>query len=334
MSRVCISMGMIKPLEQIPQLKRLNLSVTKFCNLHCRMCDYPKFSQFEKQLSCEQIKLVIRESAALGAKILELSGGEPMVRKEIYEIIAYARSFGLEVLIVTNGVLMRQSEVRKLIEAGLTSVSFSMEGPEPIHDYIRGQGNYQKTLSAIRCFLSYQPEVANLNIIVGITLSRYNYQAILSFSKFLSEETGVHQVTLNPFSGEMLVRKNRKSREDEFNIPPELISDLTRQIDQLIAYAKSVPDKMPAPGYLAKIPDYFEGKRLIPNGGCQIPLTFCGISANGWVSACLKNPPLGNLKEKSLTEILQSEKFQRFSQLALAGKCNGCLTACYAEIYS
>jgi MoaA/NifB/PqqE/SkfB family radical SAM enzyme len=325
---------MTEPVKKIPHVKRLNLLVTKYCNLHCRMCDYKHFSPFyDQELSLDQLKSVIQEMAALGGEVLELSGGEPMVRKGIYEIISYGRSLNLKVFMATNGVLIGPSEAEKLLESGLISASFSLEGPEQLNDELRGPGNFQKTLNAIRNFLSHQATIPNLEVNVGITLSKYNYQSIVSFSKFLLEEIGVHQITINPFEKDMLVGKNYLSRPVEFHITPELIPDLTGKLQELTEYAESMPGKLPAPNYLNKIPDYFLGQKFIPKNGCQIPLSFCGIAATGGVYPCWKTPPVGNLKKMSLTEILSSEKAQKLRERALAGQCNGCLTSCYREIY-
>ncbi|MFZ5987098.1 MAG: radical SAM protein, partial [Bacillota bacterium] len=257
--------------NKVFKLQRINLVVTKLCNLHCRMCDVPELNFWENDMTLVQIKEIIKEAAVLGAHTLELSGGEPMMRKDIYEIISFAVSHGLKVFMATNGVLMGPGEVEKLLEAGLTLITFSLEGPEQLNDLMRGQGSYQKTLNAIQGFLNRQ--ISGLQVMIGITLSRYNYQFILPFSKYLIEEVGVFSISINPYNPMMLTPENRKTRNEEFNIPGELIPDLSGKIEQLIQYAQSVPGRLPTSGYLSRIPDYFMGKKLIPPGGCSIPLT-------------------------------------------------------------
>ncbi|HEX3045262.1 MAG TPA: radical SAM protein [Bacillota bacterium] len=313
-------------------LERVNLSVTKFCNLHCRMCDFKKIHRPVRNFSLDTVKTIIKEMAALGAKVLEISGGEPMTRKDIYEIITFAHSFGLKVAMMTNGVLIGPAEADKLLKAGLTSVTFSLEGPEQLNDQLRGRGNFQKTLRAIASFLNH-PNSAEINVEIGITLSKYNYSLIVSFAKYLFEEVKVNSIAINPFNAGMLDTKNQRTRESEFIITADLIPDLTKVVEELIEYGKVAPGKLPSPNYLGKIPDYFMGKKLIPANGCQIPMSHCGVTVNGWVFSCWQNPPLGNLKDASLTEILTSETQRKLSELALAGKCKGCLSSCFAEIH-
>jgi MoaA/NifB/PqqE/SkfB family radical SAM enzyme len=327
---------MSNSVEQPPhlKLKRVNLLVSKSCNLHCRMCDYPEFYPENQEMPFGQIRQIINEIKILGAEVLELSGGEPMIRTDIYEIISYAKSLGLNVVMVTNGVLIGPLEVEKLIKAGITFVSISMEGPEPVHDHIRGPGNFKKALHAIQNFIHYNSGKRDLQVAVGVTLSKYNYQLIAPFSRYLLEEIGVNSISINPFSNDMFIGENRKFRPREFQITPDLIPDLTCQINKLIEYSKHTPYKLPAPGFLKRIPDYFLGQKLIPPGGCFLPSIFCGISANGLVHACWKNPPIGNLREMNLIEILRSSNYREFRKRALTGKCNGCLSSCFAEIYA
>lgn len=317
--------------NKVFKLQRINLVVTKLCNLHCRMCDVPELNFWENDMTLDQIKEIIKEAAVLGAHTLELSGGEPMMRKDIYEIISFAVSHGLKVFMATNGVLMGPGEVEKLLEAGLTLITFSLEGPEQLNDLMRGQGSYQKTLNAIQGFLNRQ--ISGLQVMIGITLSRYNYQFILPFSKYLIEEVGVFSISINPYNPMMLTPENRKTRNEEFNIPGELIPDLSGKIEQLIQYAQSVPGRLPTSGYLSRIPDYFMGKKLIPPGGCSIPLTFCGISSHGEVFSCWHIPSIGNLNQASLSKILGSDAQKKSSEYALTGKCSGCLSSCYIELH-
>ncbi|HEX3046216.1 MAG TPA: radical SAM protein, partial [Bacillota bacterium] len=289
------------------------------------------FFSEDQQLSLDRIKQITAEAAILGAEILELAGGEPMTRGGIYEIISHARSVGLDVLMVTNGVLIGALETKQLIEAGITAVSISLEGPEPVNDHIRGRGNYQKALGAICNFLRSKTKQPNLKVTVGITLSRYNYRLIVPFAKYLLEEIGVDEITVNPFTPDMLMGENRKPRLQEFNITADSIPDLIAEMNQLREYALTVPDKLPSPGFLSEIPEYFLGKKLVPTGGCQIPSLYCGITANGLIHPCWKYPPIGDLNRSSLREIWGSKNHQEFINRAVARQCKGCLLSCYPE---
>jgi MoaA/NifB/PqqE/SkfB family radical SAM enzyme len=298
------------------------------------MCDYPEFYPKHQEMSLTQIKQIINEAKMLGAEVLELSGGEPMMRGDIFEIISYAKSLGFTVFMVSNGVLIGPVEAEKLVKTGLTFVSISMEGPEPVHDHIRGSGNFQKSLNAIKKLVRFQGTDPFFKVGVGITLSKYNYQFIVPFSQYLLEEIGVQVISINPFSDDMLAGENRIARSQEFNITPDLIPGLTDEINKLIKYSARTGYELPTANYLQRLPDYFLGHKPTPPGGCHLPEIFCGISTDGWVHACWKNPPVGHLREMSLIKILHSPRYLEFRERALTGKCNGCLSSCFAEIYS
>src|SRR5690606_12895269 len=157
-------------------IKRLNLLISKRCNLHCRMCDYRLGSLFTKELTIDQIKDLIHDAVDLGLEQLELSGGEPMLYKDIYKVIEYGKSFGLKIMMMTNGVLIGEDEVEKLVFSGLQGVVISLEGFEEINDKIRGLGNYEKAINAIKGF---QKQKKHMDFIkVGITISQYNYRQL------------------------------------------------------------------------------------------------------------------------------------------------------------
>lgn len=318
--------------EYQDQFSRVSFLVTKLCNLRCRICDYRIQNFYSKMMSLDKIKSVIVEIKELGADKLELSGGEPMTRKEIYEIIGFASFHGLKVHLMTNGVLIGKEEAQQLIKNGLKAVSISLEGPEEINDKIRGNGNYQKTLSAIKYFEKHR-EQSQAFTTVGITLSKYNYHHILPFCKFLLEDVGIRNITINPFESLMLTKKNQVIRQNEFNIETELMSDLSQEIEKIIAYSKTMGDKMPSPNFLSKFPDYFLGKHLVPDDGCHIPQNSCAITVDGSIYPCWKGQSAGNLNKMSLKEILNSPVYQCSINDGLNGKCCGCLTSCYAEIY-
>lgn len=319
-------------LEDI-HLKRVNFMVTTTCNLHCRMCDVPEFNNRENNLTLEKIKEIIWQAAQAGAEILEISGGEPMMRKDIYEIIAFAASLKLKVMMVSNGVLIGPSEAQKLLEAGVSLIPMSLEGPEELNDKIRGKGNFKKTLSAIKSFLANSTKIPELQVSAGITLSRHNYKIVRTFSKYLLEDVGVHCITINPFTGTMMSQENFKARKDEFIIPEELIPDLIFEMEQLAQYSESRPGKLPSPRYIRRIPEYFDGNKILPSGGCGMPLTFIGISPRGLVFPCWHGPVIGDLKQSVLSEILASTARKEYVEKALSGDCPGCLSSCYSEIF-
>lgn len=152
----------ITPAGHAGRLENVSLEVTIVCNLRCPFCWWwgDKGVAFEmvktkaplvsEQLSFAEIKGVLEELARLKANVY-LSGGEPFARKDCIEIIEYASELGLEVSLTTNGTLIDDATIRRMAGcAKLHTVVFSVDGPEDVHDKIRGAGHYQKTFATAR----------------------------------------------------------------------------------------------------------------------------------------------------------------------------------------
>lgn len=316
------------------KLNRINLLVTKKCNLRCRMCDYRISSFFQKELTFSDIIKIIDQGKALGMKQLEISGGEPMVRKDIYEIISYATSQGIQVLMMTNGVLIGETEVKKLIEAGLNGIVVSLEGYQEMNDQIRGKGNYEKAINAIKLFKEYSNEIRIIKI--GMTISKYNYKLIYSFTKFLFEEIGINSISYNAFNKDMLLERTYKQRNLEFDMKEEDIIELEEELEKIILYSKCHEGDLefPPESYLKKIPDYFKKESMVPEHGCFSPMTGCCIDPAGQVFGCWADSrKMGDILENDLEKILLSDVYQNFCKDARERRCVGCLSACFMNVH-
>ena len=289
-------------------LKTINLLVTPFCNLKCKMCEYTVGTQNVDAMTTEELKSVISQARELGLERLELSGGEPMVIKDIYDIIGYSKSIGVKrIVMMTNGVLIGEDEAKKLVEAGLDDVVFSLEGNEELNDYIRGEGSFKKTVNAIKLFQKYN----SVNCIrVNITLNRLNYSTTLDFIKYLVEELNVKSISINPYNAYMFGPEN-------------------------ITYVKSKDIDFSHENYLRKFIDFFKGEKLMPLYGCDVPQNSCAIDVVGGVHACWGDKELsGNIRETSLKKIVSCKHYLEFCKDALNKKCEGCLNTCYDRIYN
>lgn len=125
---------------------------TYLCNLECRHCitnSSPRVN-IDNELSSKHIKSIIDELAAIGIFEIGIGGGEPLCRADIYQILAHARTKGLNTVLTTNGILVTSKVAQRLNEARVSEVRVSFDGSEAVHDSIRGFGTYRKTLEALR----------------------------------------------------------------------------------------------------------------------------------------------------------------------------------------
>jgi len=125
-------------------------NLTSRCNLSCRHC-YARASAGSDELAPHEARKVIDEIARQDVFVLILSGGEPLLREDLYDLIAYARTQGIFCALSTNGTLLGEKQVRSLEESGIGYVGISIDGTRQTHDRFRGKaGAYEASLKAIR----------------------------------------------------------------------------------------------------------------------------------------------------------------------------------------
>ena len=148
---------------------------TQACDLacvHCRACAQPIRSRLE--LSTDEAKRLIDEVAALGAPVFVLTGGDPLKRPDIFELVEYASTHGVRISLTPSATpLLTQEAIRRLKQCGLARLAVSLDGPTAeIHDaFRRVPGSFQWTLNAVR----WAREIG-LPVQINTTITRHNLQ--------------------------------------------------------------------------------------------------------------------------------------------------------------
>ncbi len=108
------------------------------CNLTCRHC-YSHVRDFggESELTTEQARCLIDQIAGFGCPVLLFSGGEPLLREDLFELLEYAGGKGLRTVLSTNGTLIQDSTAECLTALGVSYVGISLDGPAEFHDDFR-----------------------------------------------------------------------------------------------------------------------------------------------------------------------------------------------------
>ena len=109
---------------------------TRRCNLNCLHCGAKK-EKYPRELSTEQVKSLITDLSLMKVQTFSVTGGEPLLRDDIFEISSFARSKGLNTGIATNGFFINKPNSMKIAKI-FDSVQISLDGPENIHNKIRG----------------------------------------------------------------------------------------------------------------------------------------------------------------------------------------------------
>lgn len=130
--------------EKIPF--QLIIHLTDVCNLRCKYC-YIDFDHATPDLPFPQLEKVIREAREMGTERISLGGGEPLLRKDIGDIVNLIRDLDIHCNINTNGYLVPR-KIDQLRRVNLLSVS--LDGGKKVHDEMRGPGSFDKAIEAIR----------------------------------------------------------------------------------------------------------------------------------------------------------------------------------------
>jgi 12,18-didecarboxysiroheme deacetylase len=159
-------------------------NVTRRCNLKCIHCyAHAKNTSFDNELSTEQGKQLIDDLAGFGSPVMLFSGGEPLVRKDLPQLAAYAVEKGMRAVISTNGTLITSEMARNLKEIGLSYVGISLDGMEEINDRFRGvSGAFQSALEGIK-----NSQAAGIKVGLRFTVNKFNVNEIPKIFQLLEE---------------------------------------------------------------------------------------------------------------------------------------------------
>lgn len=187
-------------------LSSVKIKLTSFCNLRCQMCHYWK-TQSESALTTDQWMDVLGQLAAMGCRKVHFSGGEVFLRRDFLDLVEHGTSLKLKINMTTNGTLLTEERLKRLIRAKPNSISLSLDGHKAlIHDGIRGiPGSFKRTLRTVRKLVGQVPRVR-----INSVLQRTNYKHLPRLTE-LAAELGVTELHPMPVD-EKGERKNRLSR--------------------------------------------------------------------------------------------------------------------------
>ncbi|MCW4035174.1 MAG: radical SAM protein, partial [Candidatus Bathyarchaeota archaeon] len=122
---------------------------TQACTSNCLHCGFASTPVATDALGTEETKRIADKIYDFGATYFGIGGGEPLQRKDLPEIIGYAKSLGMNVSLITNGYHLDDKILGTLVRHGVR-VSLSVDGSQLVNDAIRGKGAYEKAVTAIQ----------------------------------------------------------------------------------------------------------------------------------------------------------------------------------------
>lgn len=317
---------------------------TRACNLACRHCRASaQRDPAPDELTTDEVMRLIDEIAALSRPIFIISGGEPLMREDVFDIAAYANEQGLRVAISPNGTLITPAIVERMKDVGIKRVSVSIDGScDERHDAIRGvPGAFDEAVRGIRYCAD-----GELPFQINTTVMRQN----------VDDLEAIHDLTVALGAAAwhvfMLVPTGRGQVDDELS---------AEGYESILNWIYDAALESPIPLRVTCGPQFMRlvltrrGEAETPpnlvgrqrgldrmSRGCLAGMGYCFISRRGEVYPCGYLPVLaGNVREQDFGTIYQeSPVFRKLRDLSqLEGKCGECAFVhrcggCRARAYS
>jgi radical SAM protein with 4Fe4S-binding SPASM domain len=299
--------------EYKPSLISWNL--TRKCNLRCPHCYMEAGRKAENELTTEECLGLIDETKTLGTEMLILTGGEPLLRKDIYDIALYASSQGIWVVMGTNGVLVTDRVVEKMIECGVKGVAISIDSLEPAkHNRFRGGPDaWEHSVRALDVC-----RANGLQVLVQTTVMEMNYAEIPQMLAF-AREKGAWSFNLY-----FLVQTGRGQQMNDLS-SERTEAMLSNLVDWQDEYRPMLVRSKCAPQF--KQIAYERGLAGLESGGCMAGTQYCRITPQGDVTPCpYMTVVAGNVRDQSLGEIWRTASVlqELRDPKRLKGRCGRC----------
>ncbi len=307
---------------------------TYSCNLRCKHC-YEDAGFHRPELTTNQAFTTIdnlSKIANIGLPALSFSGGEPLIRKDFFEVAAYAKKKIPYVTIATNGTLLTKDNVKKLKEVGVDYVEISLDGAsKEVHDsFRRVPGCFEKTMEGIRncvdenldtCIattahkenLDEIPKIIELAQELGARFMHFNYIPTGRAKKHVELDLGPKErLALLEIIGRKIVSLYLKAKEEEQRTGKTNIKT-DRFFSTCPQFASVVKRLAEEEGYDFTVSAHYAAKKGVENvanflGGCGTGRLYVGLEPNGDIKPCVffptnENTIIGNILEDDFEHI-------------------------------
>ena len=293
--------------------------LTLACNLRCRHCASFGGVPRRQELTLEESLAICDQFPPLLVQEVVFTGGEPLLSPNWSTIAAHLHELGIKTGIVTNGLPVTQKVVELMNQCGLQAAGISIDGPEPVHDGLRGfAGSFGKAVQAVKYLLKGNIDITIITSVNALNITRLDevYELVCSL--------GAWKWQLQP-----LFPLGRGSTNQELRLRDEDFLRLGEYIHEFLSRPNGHrPKVVPADscGYFSNL-DCEE----FPWRGCPAGRYECGIMSDGRIKGCLSWPDWtieGDLRRDDLWTIwFRPDAFAHLREFTVGnadGTCRNC----------
>ncbi len=299
--------------------EQFTICATSCCNLQCRMC--PVIVRDKKSLTREHALQIANFALRKKVKRVVIGGGEPTLLPYLKELIDILSQNAIEIWVLTNATRLTEKDVIYYAEHPNVILNISIDGVGKVHDYIRGEGNFDK---ANKVFLSLIEKGAKVAINTVIQKSNYNH-SIETYEYFKNFPLVWHGFSFT------------ETYHQKELVPLENLDEATNQLYEILE-RDAVENR-----HVSLSREMIKGFNLSirypelimhPGENCPIPTSHLGIDEDGWVLPCWHYPwaksEKRNINNTPIDEIVEYPDIKEEISHAIGKNgCKGCSTVCY-----
>jgi len=318
----------------LPTPVHAQVLVTARCNARCSQCNIwqryvenPRLA--EEELSTEELMDLGLQLAEMGVRSVSISGGEPFMRRDLFRFVRVLKEKKIWVNVTTNGSLLNEKNRQIIIQAGLDSLTVSIDGTEKVHAKLRGGFSFQEIFSNLRELASLRERVGNgvPSLNVASVITGENVESVIELNRTVGRESSRinHSFESLISFAELFGLDRRKENVRDLRVDEA-------QMDWLLAHLPRDKDRFTY--WLMK--KYNAGKISFPSlfHPCLAGLFNIVVSETGNVLPCCtwsEGGVVGNVRERPLSWIWESPEFAEKRREIRKGLCPGCWISTYVQ---
>lgn len=304
--------------------------VTRQCNLKCRMCNVWK-NKDSKHLSLEEIKIAADKIKKMGASHVVITGGEPLIRKDLPEIISTFSKLGISTRLQTNALMLTEKKLDDLIKSGLGDITISLDTLDNEKmDYICGLKNVNLADNSLKMLELVAKKMPKSMTAANIVVSHKNLGELIFLIKFLDEK-GIWStfvpVNLSDEKEDYLF----KAKSDEFMFADSDKKNSQKIYNEILRLKKKGYKILVSSKFLKDSAKYIKTNHK--KWKCDAGELYFSIFPDGSFSPCDEIPTKMNILEEDFLEKYKSKEFKGFLK-ELQHTCEGCFYGCWRETSS
>jgi MoaA/NifB/PqqE/SkfB family radical SAM enzyme len=281
-----------------------HLKLTENCQAGCISCDYWK-TRWEDRISTDRAVELLNEITTAGIHTLRLTGGEPLLRRDLFQILSKANGSAFkQIIIQTNGLLLKKLH-KEINDSPITKVAVSIDGLKQSNDFIRGiDGYFDLGFDGLKLLRGKQ-------LAISVTLNKLSAFELRTLAD-MAHAVGA-EIELNLLSKSLSFLEN---------------ADLTAMWPnqaETVEIAAFVRDVLKRPAYEVDYLTRYYTHAPLDEPACVLGYTQVFVMSNGDVqTGCYPLKPVGNVLRNTFASVLASDEYVRQCEAMVRRECPGC----------